>query len=97
MRNYVIDINTTVAPPTDFAAQFTTIVDIDVNDCNEVTIRNEVNRLVRVPYAGGIILGIYDTVVIRGKEKEKLGGKLTVNFLKSSNLGRLSVCRKKYI
>lgn len=97
MRPYVVDINTTVAPPTDFAANNTTLVDIDVNGCNEITIRNEVNRLVRVPYAGGIVLGIYDTVTVRGKEKESLGGKLTVNFLKSANLGKLTVIRKKYV
>lgn len=98
-RKYYNDFYTAIAPPSQFIPGQDTnyIVDIDVNDYNSIIIVNISNRLVRVPYAGGLTLGIYDRIEITGNKDELNAGKLSVMFLKSLLTGRLLIIRKKYI
>lgn len=99
IKKYYNDFYTAIAPPSQFIPGQDTnyIVDIDVNDYNSITIVNLSNRICRVPYAGGLNLGIYDKLEIKGNKDELNAGKLSVMFLKSLLTGRLLVIRKKYI
>ena len=99
MRKYYNDFFTVTAPPSQFIpgqnANF--VVSIDVNDFNSIIIVNQSNRIVRVPFADGLNLGINDKIEIIGNKDELNNGELSVMFLKSLLFGKLLVIRKKYI
>jgi hypothetical protein len=99
MRKYYNDFFTVTAPPSQFIpgqnANF--IVSIDVNNFNSIIIVNQSNRIVRVPFADGLNLGINDKIEIIGNKDELNDGNLSVMFLKSLLFGKLLVIRKKYI
>jgi hypothetical protein len=99
MRKYYNDFFTVTAPPSQFIpgqnANF--VVSIDVNNFNSIIIVNQSNRIVRVPFADGLNLGINDKIEIIGNKDELNDGNLSVMFLKSLLFGKLLVIRKKYI
>jgi hypothetical protein len=99
MKKYYNDFFTVTAPPSQFipGQDANYIVDIDVNNFNSIIIVNQSNRIVRVPFANGLNLGINDKIEIIGNKDELNNGNLSVMFLKSLLFGNLLVIRKKYI
>ncbi len=76
-----------------------TSVDIDIAGYNTIYIVNITPRPIQVPFPGGVTLGQYQKLVIRGNENEIYKSKLTISFKKviPPIRGQAVIIRKKYI
>jgi len=76
-----------------------TSVDIDIAGYNTIYIVNITARPIQVPFPGGVTLGQYQKLTIRGNENEIYKSKLTISFKKviPPIRGQAVIIRKKYI
>jgi hypothetical protein len=73
--------------------------DIDLTGYNNVYVVNLTQRPIQVPFPGGVTLGQYQKLQIKGNENEMYYSKLTISFKKVVPLieGQALIIRKKYI
>jgi len=76
-----------------------TSVDIDLTGYNTVYIVNLTARPIIVPFPGGVTLGQYQKLQLKGNDNEIYFSKLTINFKKviPAIKGEAVIIRKKYI
>ena len=96
MRQFINEFYTVTSGDTATNAQS---IDIDVTNCNSVTIVNITNKPIFVPFPAGIALSNGQKLTIKGKENELYKGKLTILFddIFPPAIGQAVFVRKKYI
>ena len=96
MREYINDFYTISSGDSPTYARS---IDVDVTDCNSVTVVNITNKPIFVPFPGGIALSNGQKLIIEGKENELYKGKLTILFddIFPPAVGQAVFIRKKYI
>ena len=94
MKQYVYDFYTV-----DSSYFIVSNVDIDLSGYNNVYVVNLTARPIQVPFPGGVTLGQYQKIQIKGNENESYFSKLTISFKKVIPLirGQALIIRKKYI
>lgn len=74
-------------------------VEVDIADCNSITICNITNIPMIVPFPQGVLLSNGQKFTIEGKDNEIFKGRLTVYFdtIFPPSIGQAVFIRKKYI
>ncbi len=94
MKQYVYDFYTV-----DSGYFIVETADIDISGYNTIYIVNNTARPIQVPFPGGVTLGQYQKLTIKGNEMELYKSKLTISFKKVVPIirGQAVIIRKKYI